>query len=206
MESISLIHLKWAKLIKEHIIQQENNNDDVAAIINRLSKKSRTANSLKFVTKFFFKAYLPDSCFFFIYNISNWEKWAAHQVKLHKFFIGNPSPVCLAHPGLTPSSSPQLSNSPLSSSSPPSSSSPFVLSLLLFNNWIPWLFCNSSAIKSRPTNNPRLSLSSRGLTSATRVKQKSTTTCSSAFSLAVILTYLPLGCLKIHAFQFTPKQ
>jgi hypothetical protein len=54
MESVLPIHLKWAKLIKEHIIQQENNNDDVAVITNRLSKKSWTANNSKFITIGFF--------------------------------------------------------------------------------------------------------------------------------------------------------
>jgi hypothetical protein len=54
MESISPIHLKWAKLIKEHITQQENDNDEVITITNCLSKKSRTADNLKFATIGFF--------------------------------------------------------------------------------------------------------------------------------------------------------
>jgi len=39
MESISPIHLKWAKLLKEHIAQQENDGDDIIKIVDRLNKK-----------------------------------------------------------------------------------------------------------------------------------------------------------------------
>jgi hypothetical protein len=106
MESISAIHLKWAKLIKEHIIQQENDNDDVITIINCLSKKSRTANNWKFAPIGFFEAYIPDSCFFSVFNLSNWEKWGVHQDELCEFFVSNPSPVCQAQFQPSPSSSP----------------------------------------------------------------------------------------------------
>ncbi len=39
MEAISPVHLKWAKLFKEYITQQENDGDHVTIIVNRLSKK-----------------------------------------------------------------------------------------------------------------------------------------------------------------------
>ncbi len=74
MESISPTHIKWAKLIKEHITQQENDNDDVITITDRLSKKSRMADNLKFAMIGFFEAYVPDSCFFSIFNLPNQEK------------------------------------------------------------------------------------------------------------------------------------
>jgi hypothetical protein len=96
MESISPIHFKRAKLIKEHITQQENDNDDVIIITDCLSKKSRTADNLNFATIDFFEAYVPDSCFFSVFNLSNQEKWGVHQDKLCEFFVGNPSPVCQA--------------------------------------------------------------------------------------------------------------
>jgi hypothetical protein len=105
MESISPIHLKWAKLIKEHITQQENDNNDVITITNCLSKKSRVADNLKFATIGFFEAYNPDSCFFSFFNLSNKEKWGVHQDKLCEIFVGNPSPICQAQFQPSPSSS-----------------------------------------------------------------------------------------------------
>ena len=92
MELISPIYLKWAKLIKEHITQQENDHDDVITINNCLSKKSRMADNLKFAMIGFFEACVPDSCFFSIFNVSNQEKQGVYQDKLCEFFIGNPSP------------------------------------------------------------------------------------------------------------------
>jgi hypothetical protein len=56
MESITPIHLKWVKLIKKHITQQENDNSDIITITNCLSKKSRMADNSKFVTIGFFEA------------------------------------------------------------------------------------------------------------------------------------------------------
>ncbi len=38
MESISPIHLKWAKLFKEHITQQEDDGDDINTIFDHLNK------------------------------------------------------------------------------------------------------------------------------------------------------------------------
>jgi hypothetical protein len=71
MESISPTHLKWAKLIKKNITQQENDNNDVIAITNCLSKKSRMADNSKFAMIGFFEAYAPDSCFFSVFNLLN---------------------------------------------------------------------------------------------------------------------------------------
>jgi hypothetical protein len=63
MESISPTHLKWAKLIKEHITQQENDIDDIITITDCLSKKSRMADNSKFAKISFFEAYVSDSYF-----------------------------------------------------------------------------------------------------------------------------------------------
>jgi hypothetical protein len=41
IEAISPVLLKWAKLFKEYITQQENDGDDVTIIVNGLSKKQR---------------------------------------------------------------------------------------------------------------------------------------------------------------------
>jgi hypothetical protein len=44
----------------------------------------------------FFEAYIPDACFFSIFNLLIQEKWGVHQDMLCEFFVGNPSPVCQA--------------------------------------------------------------------------------------------------------------
>ena len=95
MESILTIHLKWAKLFKEHIAQQENDGDDINTntIVNRLHKKSKKDVNARFGTAGFVDAYIPDSCFFFTYILSNGDKWTQHQAKLQEFFVGNPSPM-----------------------------------------------------------------------------------------------------------------
>jgi hypothetical protein len=87
------IHLKWAKLFKEHIAEQENDGDDINTIVNRLNKKSKKDVNARFGTAGFVDAYIPDSCFFFTYILSNGDKWPQHQAKLREFFVGNPSPM-----------------------------------------------------------------------------------------------------------------
>ncbi len=93
MESISPIRLKWAKLFKEHIAQQENDSDDINTIVDRLNKKLKKDVNARFGTAGFVDAYIPDSCFFFTYVLSNGDKWTQHQAKLREFFVGNPSPM-----------------------------------------------------------------------------------------------------------------
>ncbi len=93
MESISPNHLKWAKLFKEHIAQQENDGDDVNIIVDRLNKKTKKDVNVHFGTAGFVDAHIPDSCFFFTYTLSNGDKWSQHQAKLREFFVGIPSPT-----------------------------------------------------------------------------------------------------------------
>ncbi len=93
MESISPIHLKWAKLFKEHVAQQENDGDDINIIVDRLNKKSKKDVNARFGTAGFAEAFITDSCFFFTYSLSNGDKWPQHQVKLREFFVVNPSPT-----------------------------------------------------------------------------------------------------------------
>jgi hypothetical protein len=87
MESISPIHLKWAKTFKEHLAQQENDGDDINTIVDHLNKTSKN---------------IPDSCFFFTYTLSNGDKWTQHQAKFWEFFVGNPSPTKNPCPLLDP--------------------------------------------------------------------------------------------------------
>jgi hypothetical protein len=94
LESVSQTHLQWAKLMKEHVLQQESNGNDVDTIIDRLFGKvcSRApSENFKFALAGFLKAQIPDSSFFPIYNLPK-DKWKDHQSKLHVFFVGNPSP------------------------------------------------------------------------------------------------------------------
>ncbi len=110
MEEISPTNLKWAKLMKEHITQQENDGDHVSSIINRLLKKSTSKNKVtnsSYMTSGTTEAFFPESNFFFVFSLSNNKKWKAHQEKLREFFIGNPSPVRNPHPPFAnPASSP----------------------------------------------------------------------------------------------------
>jgi hypothetical protein len=93
MESISPIHLKWAKLFKEHVAQQEDDGNDINIIVDRLNKKLKKDVNARFGTAGFAKAFITDSCFFFTYSLSNGDKWPQHQVKLREFFVANPSPT-----------------------------------------------------------------------------------------------------------------
>jgi hypothetical protein len=212
MESISPTHLKWAKLIKEHITQQENDNDDVITITDCLSKKSRIADNSKFATIGFFEAYVLNSCFFFVFNLSNQEKWGVHQDRLREFFVGNLSPVPQAQFQPSPSSSswqqqPSQQQQPLQQhqhnhqqtppTGPPDPAQYFYLMVILQQlSEKFWVLLIS----------PRPSLLSQGLTSVVRAMQNSTITCSSSFLLAEIQTYLPLGCLLRLAFLSIRKQ
>ena len=119
MESISPIHLKWAKLFKEHIAQQENDGDDIIKIVDCLNKKPKKDVNACFGTAGFVDAYKPDSCFFFTYILSNGDKWTQHQAKLPK----NPRPP--SDPLQTPSSQNSFSgvNAP-SPNAPPTAVAP----------------------------------------------------------------------------------
>jgi hypothetical protein len=66
MEEISSIHLKWAKLVKEHITQQENDGEYVSSIIKHLTKKpsSKKVDNATYVTAGTTEAYFPESVFF----------------------------------------------------------------------------------------------------------------------------------------------
>ena len=111
MEAILPIHLKWAKLFKEHVAQQENDGDDATTIVDCLNKKSKRANNEKFCAAGFANAYIPDSCFYFTYTLLNQDKWPNVQEKLHEFFVGNPSLTKNSHPPLDLLQSPSDQNS-----------------------------------------------------------------------------------------------
>jgi hypothetical protein len=125
MEEIYPIHLKWAKLVKEHITQQENNGDNVSSIIKCLTKKpsSKKVDNATYATVGTTEAYFPESVFFFVFSLNNQEKWKLHQDKLCNFFVGNPSPTRNPQP-----SSPIPLSSPMHGASfqPPINSPPVV--------------------------------------------------------------------------------
>ena len=111
MEYILPIHLKWAKLFKEHIAQQENDGDDINTIVDRLNKKLKNNVNARFGTAGFVDAYIPDSCFFFTNILSNRDRWTQHQAKLREFFVGNPSPTKNPCPPSDPLQTPSSQNS-----------------------------------------------------------------------------------------------
>jgi hypothetical protein len=110
MEEISPIHLKWVKPVKEHVTQQANDMDNVNSIVKRLLKKltnKKSVDNAAYVTAGTTEAFFPESVFFYVFSLSNQEKWKIHQDKLREFFIGNPSPVRNPQPpSLNPPSSP----------------------------------------------------------------------------------------------------
>jgi hypothetical protein len=96
MEEISPIHQKWAKLMKEHVTQQENDMDDVNFIVKRLLMKptnKKSVDNAAYVTASTTVAFFLELVFFYVFSLSNQKKLKIHQDKLHKFFIGNPSSV-----------------------------------------------------------------------------------------------------------------
>jgi len=71
-----------------------------------LNKKSKKDVNTHFGTAGFVNAYIPDSCFFFNYTLSNRDKWTQHQAKLREFFVENPSPMKNPRPQLNPLQTP----------------------------------------------------------------------------------------------------
>jgi hypothetical protein len=120
LESFSPKHLQWAKLIKEHMQQQENDGKDVDTIIDRLFGRTRGtgwSKNSKFVLAGFVEAQIPESLFFPVYNLPK-NKWKDHQSKLHNFFVGNPSPNCQPRPS-TPSPRPSPVSAGPTAAAPP---------------------------------------------------------------------------------------
>jgi hypothetical protein len=67
LESFSLKHLQWAKLIKEHMQQQENDGKDVDTIMDRLFGQTcgtGPSKNSKFASAGFVEAQFPESSFF----------------------------------------------------------------------------------------------------------------------------------------------
>jgi hypothetical protein len=112
--------------MKEHVTQQENDMDNVNSIVKRLLKKltnKKSVDNAAYVTAGTTEAFFPESVFFYVFSLSNQEKWKIHQDKLCKFFIGNPSPVKNPQP---PSLNPPLSPMRGMNFQPPIDSPPMV--------------------------------------------------------------------------------
>jgi hypothetical protein len=120
LESFSPKHLQWAKLIKEHMQQQENDGKDVDTIIDRLFGQTRgtgPSKNSKFASAGFVEAQIPESSFFPIYNLPK-DKWKDHQSKLRIFCVGNPSPNRQPRPS-TPSPHPSPVSTGPTAAAPP---------------------------------------------------------------------------------------
>ena len=90
LASLSTKHLQWAKLIKENVNQQENNDKDYDKILDRISTKS-DPNS-KYITPGRFGVELLDTPSIQVFTLPN-NKWKDSQATLRAFFKGNPSPI-----------------------------------------------------------------------------------------------------------------
>ena len=86
-------HAEWAKLVKEHFMQNENNGKCVDKIFDRVYK-GRDRNNAKYVTDGSIGEKFSDSCIQF-FNLPS-TKWTEHQSSLRSFFKGNPSPIRLS--------------------------------------------------------------------------------------------------------------
>ncbi len=89
--SLSAKHLQSAKLIKENVNQQENNDKDYDKILDRISTKM-DPNS-KYVTPGKFGVGLLNTPSIQVFTLPK-DKWKDSQAMLQAFFKGNPSPVC----------------------------------------------------------------------------------------------------------------
>ena len=105
--ALSPKHAVWAKLIKEHFIQNENNEKCVDKIFDRVYKQgSRDKLNAKYVTdRSLDHEKLFDHPFIQVFNLPS-GKWADNQSSLRSFFKGNPSPVRLSRNPVNSTSSP----------------------------------------------------------------------------------------------------
>jgi hypothetical protein len=96
MASISQTHGVWAKLILEIFNQQENDNGDIDKIIDgpikKLQKKG-TANDYILPT-----GHVPDTPYFFLYQLRSPAKWPQTQERLSDYFIKKSNPNACPSP------------------------------------------------------------------------------------------------------------
>jgi hypothetical protein len=88
---LSAKHLQWAKLIKENVNQQENNDKDYNKILDRISTK--TDPNSKYITPGKFGVELLDTPSIQVFTLPK-DKLKDSQATLQAFFKGNSSPLC----------------------------------------------------------------------------------------------------------------
>ena len=86
-------HATWAKLIKEHFAQNENNEKCVDKIFDRVYKQgSRDKINAKYVTDRCLDGKIFEFSFMQSFTLPS-GKWKESQSSLRSFFKGNPSPL-----------------------------------------------------------------------------------------------------------------
>ena len=99
-------HAFWAKLIKEHFVQNENNEKCVDKFFDRVYKQGgRDKINAKYITDCCLDGKNFDYSFIQAFTLPS-GKWKESQSSLHSFFKGNPSPVWLLRNTVTTASSP----------------------------------------------------------------------------------------------------
>jgi hypothetical protein len=93
MAEISPLHLQWAQLMQEQFTQEENDICNIDAVVDHFIKLRNKAESLKMVTPGFSVTRVAESTFLSVFTLAA-KKWSPQQGQLHKFFEGNPSPIC----------------------------------------------------------------------------------------------------------------
>jgi hypothetical protein len=89
--SFSTKHFYWAKLMKEHVLKQENDDNDYDKIIDRFFSGCQDNNSNYVATGSLDHKILK--CPFIQVFTHPKEKLNDHQVPLYVFFKGNPCPA-----------------------------------------------------------------------------------------------------------------
>jgi hypothetical protein len=106
VEAMSPKHAAWAKLIKEHFIQNENNEKCVDKIFDRVYRQnSRDKLNAKYVTDHSLDGKIFDFSFIQTFILPS-AKWKENQSSLRSFFKGNLSPVRLSRNPAASASSP----------------------------------------------------------------------------------------------------
>ena len=108
VRTMSPKHAKWAKLIKEHFIQNKNNKKCVDKIFDRVYKQGSCDKlNAKYVTDRSLNGKIFDFSYIQTFTLPR-GKWKENQSSLRSFFKGNSSPVRLSWSPANTASSPVI--------------------------------------------------------------------------------------------------
>ena len=201
-------HATWAKLIKDHFIQNKNNEKCVDKIFDRVYKQGgRDKLNAKYVTDRSLNDKIFDYSFIQAFTLPS-GKWTESQSSLCSFFKGNPSPVRLPRNPVNTTSSPIIPSAgvhfamtttnqqPAAMTSPPQANTSTTFDPMAFMKQL------ADQIMARA----RLSLSNPERTRLTKLKRNSTTACFSSSCSEEPSILRPQDHLLTHKLPSTPRQ